>query len=242
MTIRSLIGRLVAPVVDFVYPPVCPICHTLSDGDEKGICASCWGSFRPLGDPDAACIALRERFEQDGSVDGFIACYLFQKEGSLQEAVHLLKYRGWKSVGVRLGREVGRRLMEESGGEEIDWVVPVPLHRLKKRERGYNQSELLCEGITSITAIRTEKRLLYRSRYTQSQTALDVGERKSNVAEAFTVRPSRSPDVRGRSLLIVDDVITTGATICACASALKAAGAARVCAAAVALAEQHKNV
>ncbi len=242
MIIRSLIGRIVAPVIDFVYPPVCPICETLSVGNEKGICASCWEGFRDLGRLDPVCNALRARFEQDGSVDAFVACYLFQKEGALQEAVHLLKYRGWKSVGLRLGKEIGRRVVEASPAMHADWIVPVPLHRLKKRERGYNQSELLSEGITSITGIPTEKRLLRRSKYTQSQTTLDIGARRANVADAFSVRPSRSAEVRGKSLLLVDDVITTGATITACAAALKAAGATRVWVAAIALAEQHINV
>ncbi len=237
MAHRTIFGRIVAPIIDFVYPPVCPICDTLSEGSDGGICATCWESFHRLDPLHPAGDALRARFASDGSVDGFIACYLFQKEGTLQHAVHLLKYRGWKSVGVRLGREIGKRMIEEPAIGRADLIVPVPLHRLKKRERGYNQSEVLCEGIAMETGVRVERRLLRRTRYTPSQTTLDIAERRSNVAEAFAVKPSRAGEVKGKGAVLVDDVITTGATISACAAALKSAGAVRVYAAAVALAE-----
>jgi ComF family protein len=117
----------------------------------------------------------------------------------------------------------------------ISGLIPVPLHPAKCRERGYNQSEYICQGIHAVTGLRVITGLLKRQRYTESQTHLEIEERRKNVAGAFVLDPSA--EVSGRTFLIVDDVITTGATMSACAKTLGDHGAGIVIACSVALAE-----
>ena len=169
-------------------------------------------------------------------VDDVLSCFLFEKEGKLQDIVHLLKYRGIKSVGVELGKTLGGYMMQDVRFMSADFLIPVPLHRLKLRERGYNQSEFLCKGISEVTHIPIHSSLIVRKKYTQSQTQLDLEERRKNVGDAFTVHERFLSEVKGKTFILVDDVITTGSTINACARGLVAHGAASVFAAAAALA------
>lgn len=122
-------------------------------------------------------------------------------------------------------------------GIKADVLIPVPLHKAKFRERGFNQAECIARGIADRTGWRVEPNALIRKRYTQTQTKLDIAERQKNMEDAFTVPPKRKPLVSGGTCVVVDDVITTGATILACADALLAAGARTIIAASAALAE-----
>jgi ComF family protein len=142
-----------------------------------------------------------------------------------------LKYGGCYGLGVAMGRELGAALAMFREFEAIDLVVPVPLHRARRRERGYNQAEAIGEGIASTLGGARMADALERSRHTRSQTTLDAVARGRNVGGMF--RPN-GPIARGRTVLLCDDVCTTGATLNACATALLDAGAARVLAATVA--------
>ena len=180
---------------------------------------------------------LSEKFNHEQCIRYFTSCYLFEKDGNFQHIIHFLKYEGIKSVGVRFGKEIGKRILSDSLLSFANYLVPVPLHSLKKRERGYNQSEYLCRGISEVTSIPVYASFIKRSRYTQSQTTLNIQERKENVSDAFIIPEKLQLLVEGKSFILVDDVITTGATINACARLLKGHGAASVFAASAALAE-----
>jgi ComF family protein len=117
---------------------------------------------------------------------------------------------------------------ERLGGREFDIVVPVPLHPTRRRERGFNQADLLAELLSTRISIRC-KRVLKRIRYTTTQTALDRAERIENLHNAFRLR--KNADVRGLDVLLIDDVLTTGSTLSECARVLKRAGAISVYAA-----------
>ncbi len=227
---------LVAPVVDFIYPPVCLSCNTLLEQGRRLVCDRCWNSFRLIESDDQTLREVSERLAAGGNVERIFSCFLFEKEGALQDVVHALKYSGMKSLGRRLGQELGVRLLENQAFAEADYLVPVPLHRTKRRERGYNQAEHICLGVADAAPIPVLPSLLVRTRYTQSQTKLTIGERAANVAGAFGIDPARRQLVKGRTLILVDDVITTGATIEACAAELRRAGVGVVLAASIALA------
>ena len=122
----------------------------------------------------------------------------------------------------------------------IDGIIPIPLHKLKERERGYNQSEDICRGISAVIQRPVAADLVKRSKYTVSQTHLTADERKKNVGDAFEIQPRQLMGIKGKCFLVVDDVITTGSTIQAIAKLLKDAGAARVIAASAALAKLEK--
>jgi ComF family protein len=153
-------------------------------------------------------------------LDGILAGYRYA--GAARNGIRALKYQGQ----ARLAPFFAGALILPSHWK-IDCVVPVPLHPLKRWLRSYNQSELIAQELSQHTGLPLRSKLLRRTRFTKSQTTLNGFERAKNVSQAFAA----SPDVRGRSILLIDDVTTTHSTLLACAAALRAAGAARVYAA-----------
>ena len=143
-----------------------------------------------------------------------------------------MKYEGLFNLGRSFGRQLGEWMLTEGGAGDIECIVPVPLHPLKKIERSYNQSEKIAEGIAQSLQKPLRRDMLVRKRYTVSQTGLSALEREKNIEGAFQV----AKGVVAGHLLLVDDVVTTGATMSAAASALRHGGAERISLAAVALA------
>lgn len=218
--------NLLKPILDFVFPPVCLLCQKIIDDDAK-ICTECWDSFTVVDETHPDYIFLKNRLISGGVIKDFTSSFLFEKEGKFQEAIHLLKYKGIKSVGLKLGLVLAEKINQNSFGT-IDIVAPVPLHKLKLRERGYNQTDFICKGFSQVTGFRTAFDLITRQRYTQSQTTLTFQERKENVSDAFVLNDKYKDLIRDKVVLVVDDVITTGATIEAVGRVLKSAGAKNV--------------
>lgn len=235
--LQTVFKSIVVPLRDFIYPPVCFTCDRLLNENESRVCAVCWDSLERLQPDHPAQIEIRKKFKSEELVQDLLSCFLFEKEGKLQEIVQLLKYGGIRSLGVRLGKEIGERIQNNSEFASSDYLIPVPLHKLKQRERGYNQSEYLCRGISELTGIPVHTSLMVRNKYTESQTQLDIEQRQKNVGGAFAINPKRRLSVQAKSFIIVDDVITTGSTINACASVLRRGGASVVYAASAALAK-----
>ncbi len=239
-SLSALLRAVAAPARDFVFPPLCFSCNARLTDTESRLCISCWRSIEHVHAGDDTVRILRERFSAEGSVDDFYACYYFEEHGALQHLVHSLKYNAVTKFGVELGEHIGRLLTENTDTASIDGIVPIPLHRLKQRERGYNQSQCLCEGIAAVIKRPIASTLVWRAKYTVSQTHLTADERKKNVGNAFVVRPNDRSAVRGKSFLVVDDVMTTGSTVQSLAKLLKDCGSSKVIAASAALAKLEK--
>ena len=148
--------------------------------------------------------------------------------GPVSEIVQSLKYRRAAETAPWMAQFMVACIAANWPGERFDAVVPVPLHRSHENKRGYNQAELLAEGIARAREIDCDPRMLRRLRDTGTQTRLSAEERRANVAGAFAPGPGREACAYGKCILLVDDVMTTGATLSAAASALRAAGAARI--------------
>jgi ComF family protein len=176
------------------------------------------------------------RLTSEGHVCRLVSAYHFEKDGTLQSLIHHLKYGGITALGVELDRRLGECVQAALGSESICGIVPVPLHPTKRRERGYNQSEYICKGVHERTGLSVIQPVLLRRKYTKSQTELNIDRRKENVRDAFAVDKSFLPIIPHQTFLIVDDIITTGSTIDACAKVLVEHGAKHVFAASVALA------
>ncbi len=148
-------------------------------------------------------------------------------EGILKSAVHNFKYRG----RIRLGREIVDEYLQRRGEEilafDFDYVTFVPLHPFREWRRGYNQASIIA-GMISIYAGKKTVPFLRRLKYTKQQVGLGRNERKENVKGAFALRKNLRKDIRNKRIILVDDVITTGATATECAGLLKSAGAAEV--------------
>lgn len=213
-----------------------------------GICRNCWANLEPWAGP--ACARCGLPFASDRPLDSIdLRCGLCRQEeyefdlarsyglyaGNLRAAILQLKFHRRERLGRRLGELLSSLWgsVEEAGEHGLPALVPVPLHPSRERERGFNQAELLAQGLRQTLAKecadlcpRIETRCLRRTRATVPQTGLSLSARRENVRGVFAVAfPER---VRGRPVVLVDDVMTTGATLSACAVTLKRAGAARV--------------
>jgi ComF family protein len=227
---------LLQPLYSFLYPPVCFSCDTRLNDSERKVCETCWVTMMQVTPEEPACRQLLSRLREEGNVDLLISTYSFHQEGKIQTLIHKLKYDGATSLGIELGRRVGPAVQAVLSSSVVAGLVPVPLHSTKLRERGYNQSVYICKGISQVTGLSIFSLLLDRVRPTRSQTLLNIEERKANVRDAFAVNRKFRDIIRDQTFIVVDDVITTGATIGACAHVLKEHGAKSVIACSVALA------
>ncbi len=229
----STMGRLRDDLLHFVAPRVCPACTSLLATTEVAWCRACRSSFEAAPLPAEIMSELTERFGPDDLAITSIASLM--RYGQMTTARSLLqavKYQGHLELGRELGRDLGRYLALCSDAfEQVDVVVPVPIHSARRRERGYNQTEYIARGLIAAGIGRRFLNALSRRRHSMSQTRLDSVTRRSNVTDAFS--PAEAC-IRGLRVLICDDVLTTGATINACATVLEAMGAASVVAATVA--------
>ena len=235
-TLSSCISLTGHAFLDVLFPCSCLVCSRLLEPGALDLCDACRRGLQRVTRGDDLFMRTLGKLQAGGVIDDLIVPFYFMKDGPLQALIHELKYGGMRRIGVELGKEIGRCLAEEGRCKDISGVLPVPLHRARLRERGYNQSQCLCQGISAVTGIPTLERVLVRQRNTATQTALSVAERLSNVHGAFAVRMSKVQLVRRSRILLVDDVITTGATIRACASVLRLHGSECVFAATVAVA------
>lgn len=237
MEIITHINSFLLPLRDFLFPPLCFSCNErLSDGETR-LCASCWNSLETVGEGDRTVQVLRKRFCESEVIDDFVSCYYFEHGGVLQKIAHSLKYQAITKFGRELGERLGEKIASSGNFNDVDGIIPVPLHKVKRRERGYNQSEFICKGIAKELNTPVLPSLVQRKKHTISQTQLNAEERAKNVADAFEIKERMMTSVSGKTFLIVDDVITTGATIQSMARVLKGAGAKKIYAASAALAK-----
>ncbi|MGO9230952.1 MAG: ComF family protein [Bryobacteraceae bacterium] len=208
------------PLLDVSRIPICPDClREPAPLEADYFCVCCRTPFLnrfPL-DEDGRCALCRT------GLRGFDAAYSFGTyDGALRQLIHVYKYGKVRTLDRPLGDLLLRALPRD---QSFDWVTPVPLHWRKRWQRGFNQADLLARRVAAHTGI-PRARLLRRLRSTASQASMSHTSRRHNVSGAFACR--RPDRVAGRSILLIDDVLTTGATAMACALALKRAGAARV--------------
>ena len=213
-------------LLDLVYPRVCLSCARLLAPGQGELCARC---FEAIERAEPHVITR-------GPVSEVVALYVFEEQSPVRALLHTLKYGSVPSLATRLGRALGELVAERS--IRADLVIPVPLSRRKRRERGFNQAKNISVGVSAVTGIALGEGLVTRIRDTPSQTTLSAQERRENVLGAFSISPAGMKAVAGTTCLLIDDVVTTGATVFECASVLRSAGASRVIACAVAVAKR----
>lgn len=196
------------------------------------VCELCWGELR--GEEIYFCPKCGTRLK--GPSKASCSCqveYSFttvqvgvEFNGAVQRLIHALKYEGKRSLAKRLGLLLADRVSKDGTLKGIELLIPVPLHPSRMRERGYNQSELIAEAVGQRLGLPVVKDVLIRRRRTKTQTKLDTWQRRENVKGAFSVKKPEL--VLDKRVALVDDVLTTGATLDACAQTLLSAGAREV--------------
>ena len=222
---------VLSAVLDILYPPLCLGCGRRQRAGDF-LCARCLGDSVPLPLTRSLSSSHIASLACACDATAMLVGWEYEGGGVIERCIHAMKYRRLHTVGIWLGTLMAERLVQERGAGACDILSgdarlrPVPLHRLKRIERGYNQADQLCRGISAESGVSWDPCLLHRCRYTTSQSAsrLDRDERQRNVRDAFRVDPTRAADLSGRPLVIVDDLVTTGATVCACVDVLIAAG------------------
>ncbi len=200
------------------YPRLCEGCSKPMLKEEEVLCISCCLQLPETGDQQHEDNEAALRFAGRIPFIGAASYAYFTTEGLLQHLLHGLKYGGKQEIGVFLGKRLGAALQEVPWAKTVDMIIPVPLHKAKQASRGYNQSLLIANGISEKLNIPVADNILYRLRDTESQTHKTRSERINNMENAFAVKNYR--EIQGKHILLCDDVLTTGATLEACALAL----------------------
>jgi ComF family protein len=161
---------------------------------------------------------LKKRLSSRIELDYAMALFKFSKSGRVQGLLHSLKYKNYAELGIVLGNIYGERMMEAQLETVFDLIVPIPLHPSRKRKRGYNQSAMFAEGLSQKLKIPFSDEVIQRKIKTETQTRKSKLNRWENVSEVFELRDIGS--VKSKKILLVDDVVTTGATLEACGNQL----------------------
>ena len=227
------VGNFINGIINFVLPPVCVCCDSPLPADARFVCPDCISKLKAV---DKNYNIFQDRVHKVKFGGNSLSLYWFEEDTEIQHILHALKYTRMKSIGTVFGRKIGEEILSKYPGK-YDFAVPVPLHKSKLRERTYNQSDYICRGISEALNIKPLEKCLLRTRYTKTQTKLSIAEREVNVRNAFSVNPKYRDIIKGKNIILADDVITTGSTILECARILKENGCGEVTVCSIALAE-----
>lgn len=203
---------------ELFFPRICYGCGAHLFSSEQEICKRCIRRLPRTGfelvddDPVSQIFWGRVKLEKATSL------YYYRKGEMLQQLLHRLKYKGNHQMGQVLGTQMGNVLSQSGFMVNIDMIIPVPLHEKKLKQRGYNQSEHIAIGLSQASGVEVVKNRLVRTIHTESQTLKGRFERWENVSSIFSVTNPES--LNGKHILIIDDVVTTGATLEACVQAV----------------------
>lgn len=220
--------------VNLLFPPLCLLCERALVRSETYLCTHCLSTLPHIHFHEQRSRLLYQKLAATLPLDEVLAYLLYQKSGSTQRLLRLLKYQHYPELGLLLGEHFGARLKAGNYQERFDLIIPVPLHRSKLRQRGYNQSELFARGIANALAIPLATDVLERTKASATQTSKSRLDRWLNVATIFRV--TAPEQVKDKRILLVDDVVTTGATLEACAEVLFTEGCANLSVGAIAIA------
>ena len=214
-------------LLDLISPRTCVVCGQRLSVSEETICSKCNLHLPRTGfqqDPYENIMA--KMFWGQIPIERATALFYYEPHAETANILYEMKYKNHPEIGEVMGRLMARELQMSNFFEGIDGIIPVPLAKKRQRQRGYNQSHELAKGISEITGLPIYNKVVRRTVFEGSQTSLGRWERNENVEQVFELKDA--PTIQGKHLLLVDDVVTTGATVIACAKELCKAGGVRI--------------
>lgn len=212
-----MIYRYLKDFISLFFPHLCNACGTALVGYEKLICTSCIYQLPYTNYHLYTDNKLMRQFWGRVKIESACAFLFFRQGGKVQRLMHQLKYNNVPEIGIELGRKYGKELIKQDHFQNITAIIPVPIHPKKRKIRGYNQSEQIAIGLSESMGIPVYNNILKRIKNTTSQTTVNKALRHDNLNDSFIAIGS---DIELANVILVDDTITTGATLETCISAL----------------------
>lgn len=215
------LGEIKNSLLHLVFPGVCTGCGTDLVSDDAVLCLKCINNLPETNFERYANNPVEKKFWGRLPLISASAQFYFTRESLMQHLMHQFKYRGNKDLGFQLGRMMGENL-QRSGRFMVDALIPLPLFASREKRRGFNQATILCEGMSEVMRVPVLTEVINRSQYTDTQTRKGRIERWLNMEGKFILNNSEA--ICGKHVMLVDDVVTTGATLEACGIELLKAG------------------
>ncbi|MBO4850466.1 MAG: ComF family protein [Prevotella sp.] len=207
-------------LIDLIAPRPCMVCGCRLAIEEEVLCAACnlhlprtGFAANPLDNP------MARRFWGRIPVERASALFYYEAGSEASHIIHAMKYYNHPEAATAMGRMAAEEFLPFGFFQDIDLIIPVPLTRKRERQRGYNQSSAIAEGVAQVTHIPIVNNAVERKAFVSSQTRKTLRERMENVEHAFEA--TGKADLEGKHILIIDDIVTSGATICACVNAMR---------------------
>lgn len=204
--------------LELLFPETCVVCNDVLRYSEKYMCTSCLSDIPQIYLHNKQHNPLEELLWGQLPFVRATSFMVYTKKSKYASILHTIKYKNHQQLGIAMGEMFGAELLRSGFMETIDAIVPVPLHSKRQRSRGYNQSSLLAQGISRVTCIPVIDTAVIRTKNTESQTRKNKEERTQNVAHIFEV--AQPELIQKKHILLLDDVITTGATCLSCAESI----------------------
>jgi len=205
----------ISDIVELFFPSLCVTCGERLISQEKFLCLKCWYDLPATNFHLHPENKVEQLFWGRVTIENATAFYSYKKGSRYQQLIHFIKYKGLKELGVETGRKFGYKLKEADRFASADVLAPVPLHPKKQKKRGYNQCFYIAKGMAEALGKPVSSDNLYRKVFTATQTRKNRFERWQNVEGIFDIH--RPEEFTGKHVLLVDDVVTTGSTLEACA-------------------------
>jgi ComF family protein len=212
------LAQYIADLLEFFYPTLCITCGNRLVSQEKFLCLDCWHDLPVTNFHLQKGNKVEQLFWGRIRIEFATAFFTYKKGSKYQNLIHFIKYKGMNELGFETGRRFGAILADSALFNSTDVIIPVPLHPIKQKKRGYNQSEWIARGISEVMEKPIITNNLKRLVHTSTQTRKNRFERWGNVENIFGIN---NPDeFSGKHILLIDDVVTTGSTLEACANQL----------------------
>ena len=207
--------------IDLIYPQLCDVCNASLVGGEKVVCSRCRIDFPLTRNWNERGNSVEKTFWGRVPITAAASYFFFARGSKYRVLLHKLKYSGRDDIGIKLGQWFGNELVTCSIFSDVDYIIPVPLHPKKQKSRGYNQSEKISIGLAAAMHKPVDTKTVVRAEFTNTQTQKNRMERWHNVSTVFAVNNPET--LNNKHILLVDDVLTTGATLEACCNAILSA-------------------